>query len=368
MVQPHFSRRAVLAAAIGAPFGAVAARKVPEEQHVVLLGQSLIQQDVCALDWPERDAVRGRLAAAAAVFSDLETAIEGAADAVPTRVSEVLHAAPATVIDCLRSLGVSLVATSNNHAWDLGAAGILAALDALDVRGMAHAGSGRTIDAAAAAGVANTSRGRVALIAAAAGAIRDGAAATATRPGVNELRRDARQALNTDDVARTLDAIRAARRSSATVIAYLHNHYWETDPAVTPEWQRDYARRCVDAGAAIFVAHGPPLLQGIERYKGTLLLHGLGSFIFQTRKAEGSYNSKTWESLMVDVIFRNGAFVRASATPLRLDSRKNADGEFTRGVPSFASRSDGAEIGTHLAGLSMRLGTKISMINGVVQL
>ncbi len=368
MVLPIFSRRAILAGSLATPLGAIAARGGRSEQRVTLLGQSLIQQDLCALDWPGRDAIQAHLSAGGVVFTDLETAIHGAGDVVPTRAGEVLHAAPASVIDCLRTLGVSLVATSNNHAWDLGTPGVLAALTALDARGLSHAGSGRNLDTATTAGFAGVGRGRVALVAAAAGAIREGAAATATRSGVNELRRDASQGLNTEDIARTLDAIRAARRGGGAVIAYLHNHYWEADPAVTPEWQRDYARRCIDAGASIFVAHGPPLLQGIERYKGIPLLHGLGSFIFQTRKPQGSYDARTWESLMVDVTFRYGAFVRASATPLRLDSMKEANGEFTSGVPSFAGPLDGVAITTRLADLSMKLGTKVSVIAGQIQL
>lgn len=273
--------------------------------RVILLGQSLIQEDLCGTGRPGMADIRARLAGADAVFTDLETAIQGPGAGPPTRTGEVLHAAPPGVIDCLKTLGVTIVTTANNHAWDLGTGGIAATLAALDARGIVHAGTGRDLAAASAAAVQSTPAGDVALVAAAAGAIREGAAATPTRPGVAELRRLASGALDPSDVARTLDAIRAARADGATVLFCLYNHYWEPVQSVTPEWQRSLARACVDAGAAAFVAHGTPLMQGMERYRGAPLLHGLGNFIFQTRKGE-SYGPPTWRSLIVDARFATG--------------------------------------------------------------
>ena len=52
--------------------------------------------------------------------------------------------------------------------------------------------------------------------------------------------------------------------------------------ADTPPWQRDLAHQAVDAGAGIFVSHGPPLLHGIEIYRGKPIFYGLGGFFFQT--------------------------------------------------------------------------------------
>lgn len=330
-----YDRRGVLAgsgaaALAGAPLaGAATARDL----RVVLLGQSLIQQDLRALGWPGRAALRRRFAGADVVFTDLETAIEGPLAGAPTRDSEVLHHAPPSVIDCLREVGVTLVTTANNHAWDLNGGGILSAVEALDRRGIVHAGSGKDLATASAAAVQRTSHGAVALVAAAAGAIRDGAAATATRPGVAELRRLASGALDPDDVARTLALIRTARAGSATVLMCLHNHYWEDDQSRTPEWQRGFARQCVDAGASAFVAHGTPLMQGMELYRGAPLFHGLGNFIFQTRKPQ-TYGPATWQSLIVDTRFRDGALRDLSLTPIRLDARPSSDG-FTRGWPEI---------------------------------
>ena len=42
-----------------------------------------------------------------------------------------------------------------------------------------------------------------------------------------------------------------------------------------------FARAMVDAGADIFVGHGPHVLRGVEIYKGKPILYSLGDFIFQ---------------------------------------------------------------------------------------
>jgi len=357
MTDPALNRRAFLGATAVLPAGLAFARPSPP-LRITLLGQALIQEDVCTPPWPGQAAIAARLARADVVFTDVETAISGRQAGVPTRTGDVLHAAPPVVLDCLKRVGVTLATTANNHAWDLGSAGILSTLAELDTRGIAHAGSGRDLDTAAAAGWQRTPHGAVALVSAAAGAIREGAAATPTRPGVNELRRTVPGTLVQEDVDRMLDAIRGARRRDATVIACLHNHYWEADPATTPDWQRKLARDCVDAGAAIFVAHGPPLLQGIELYRGAPVLHGLGSFIFQTRKA--SYGPQAWQSLMVEATFRNAKFAGARLTPLTLDpNRSTPSAEYVRGTPSIATGAQARDICAAVARCSAALGATL---------
>ncbi|OJU18909.1 MULTISPECIES: CapA family protein [unclassified Sphingomonas] len=301
--------------------------------RVMLLGQSLIQRAICDDGWPGMAAIAALLRRADVVFTDLETPIEGEGAGEPTRSDATLHRAPPAVLDCLRALGVTLVTTANNHAWDLGTGGILSTIDALDRHGIVHAGSGRDLDAAAAPAIQQTPHGGFALVAAAAGAIRPGAAAAADHPGVNELRRRDDGSLEPEDVARVLAAIRTVRASGATVLMCLHNHYWEPVQSDTPVWQKAFARACVDAGAAAFVGHGTPAMQRDEFYRGAPLFHGLGNFIFQTRKADGAYGASAWQSVIVDARFAHGRFVDARFHPIRLDATKR--GEYSSGSPEL---------------------------------
>jgi poly-gamma-glutamate synthesis protein (capsule biosynthesis protein) len=88
----------------------------------------------------------------------------------------------------LQALGFNVVSLSNNHAWDLKIPGIQNTLREANRLNLAHAGIGNTMDEAVAPGFLRTPKGTVALIAMASGEVAPGGAASATGPGVNELR------------------------------------------------------------------------------------------------------------------------------------------------------------------------------------
>jgi poly-gamma-glutamate synthesis protein (capsule biosynthesis protein) len=333
--------------------------------HLGLLGQSLLRHDLRSRSWRDEAQIGSTLQAFDACFSNLECVILGARAGEPTRAVEGVHSAPPEVIDYLAGLGVTHFAASNNHSFDLGTGGILDTIDAFQHRGLMAAG----LDVAARAPVYRLGRrgGTVALVAAAAGMIRAGGAAMADRPGVNEIRRESSGELNSLDVRRTLDSIAAARKSADIVIAYLHNHYWEPDISVTPTWQRQLARDMIDAGASVFVAHGTPLLQGMEMYSGAPLFHGLSSFFFQTRKSPEAYGQANWQSLIVDCKFVGGRFEEAALTPLRLQAvgdEGTAD-LVTRGRPHLASGADRDRIVDNVVALSAALNQPLRIREGV---
>ncbi|WP_428683107.1 CapA family protein [Sphingopyxis sp.] len=358
---PAPTRRHLIGAGISIAFLPVLTGAGNRPLRVSLLGQSLIKTDLRAFGWHGLDEFRRLLKGRDAVFTDLETVIAGPLAGKSTRPadSEVLHFGDAAVIDCLQAIGINIVATSNNHAWDLDSGGILSTIDALETRKLAYAGTGRDLAAASAPGFLQ-GRERVALVSAAAGAIRDGAAATGNRPGVNELRRGPDGALVAVDVERYLAAIRIAAGSGATVIAYLHSHYWEPRKSDTPGWQRDLARRAVDAGAATFVAHGVPELQGIEYYRGAPLFHGLSSFIFQSEKADDAYGPEAWQSAIAELDIVGGRVTAAQIIPVQLDARGvEYQGRRVRGSPRLATGSEVELVAGRLERLSAILGSSV---------
>jgi poly-gamma-glutamate capsule biosynthesis protein CapA/YwtB (metallophosphatase superfamily) len=358
---PVPTRRHLIGAGISIAFLPVLTGAGNRPLRVSLLGQSLIKTDLRAFGWQGLDEFRRLLKGRDAVFTDLETVIAGPLAGKSTRPadSEVLHVGDAAVIDSLQAIGVNIVATSNNHAWDLDSGGILSTIDALQTRRLAYAGTGRDLAAASAPGFLQA-RERVALVSAAAGAIRDGAAATDTRPGVNELRRGPDGALASVDVERYLAAIRIAAGSGATVIAYLHSHYWEPRKSDTPGWQRDLARRAVDAGAATFVAHGVPELQGIEYYRGAPLFHGLSSFIFQSEKADDAYGPEAWQSAIAELDIVGGRVTAAQIIPVQLDARGvEYQSRRVRGSPRLATGSEVELVAGRLERLSAILGSSV---------
>ncbi|MFN3514778.1 MAG: CapA family protein [Phenylobacterium sp.] len=353
------NRRQLLALA-GASF-ATAAGAQATDLRVTLLGQALLEHAFGPAEWPGRTAVRERLAQAHAVFTNLETVIEGPRAGAPTRELLTLHAAGPEILDVLRDLRINLVATANNHAFDLGSGGILDTAEALRAANLPSAGSGADLAAASAPAFVAIPAGTVALVAFATGKVREGGAATPDRPGVNEVRRSDDGEILAEDRERVLAALRSAKARADVVIAYHHNHDWEPDNTQVPEWQRRFAKACAAAGASVFVGHGAPVLQGVEVFEGVPLFYGLGNFFFQTEKAPGAYPRESWEGAIVECGFRNGRCRSARLIPLELNEigLGGADDMATRGAPSLASPETSRRILERLAGRSAPFGTVI---------
>jgi poly-gamma-glutamate capsule biosynthesis protein CapA/YwtB (metallophosphatase superfamily) len=326
----------------------------PASLRLTILGQALIQHDLRSDRWPDFAVLGALFAGADLCFSDLETAIQSPSAGAPTREGVFLHAADPAVLDCLKELSISLVATANNHVWDLGAGGIIGMLGELDARGFTHAGAGADLAAAGAPAYRQTANGTVGLVATASGAIRDGAAAAATRAGVNELRRDPKGVLDAADVARILAAIAEAAAHADIVLAYQHNHILEEGGRRAPQWQCDFARRCIDVGASLYVSHGAPRLQGIELYCGRPIFYNLGNLMFQTATAEGHYDDAVWQSVVAECRFAGGRFQDMTLTPVQLNARGvGGVGDLaTRGRPSIARGAAASAILDRLAELS----------------
>jgi poly-gamma-glutamate capsule biosynthesis protein CapA/YwtB (metallophosphatase superfamily) len=365
------SRRQLLRLAAGVPLSGLAAcslgtagRVSGNAFRVTLSGQALMEHSLCEDPYEGFDQVIMELQTGRFVFTDLEVAIRTPDSGEPTREPLFLHGAEPAVLGCLRRMGFNLLALSNNHAWDFGTAGILATRSEVIRAGFTCAGSGADIVEATAAGI-TLDRPRAALVAAATGKIRDGAAAGGTTAGINEIRMHSAGQLDTADVARNLAAITKARELADVVIAYLHNHHWGEGMTVTQPWAREYAYKCVDAGADIFVSHGAPLLHGIEIYRGKVLLHGLGSLVFHSRTGVGHYPAEVWESAIVHCDFDAGRLSGVQVVPVMLNETGDDPDRHlqTRGRPRLASGLPADRILTRLAGLSHDFGVALN-ING----
>ncbi len=336
--------------------------------RVTFTGQALIKHDLRRVAPEKFEAMRVALRAAApdVLFTDLETVINVGAGR-PTRETQFFHAAGPEVIDCLKEWGFNLLALGNNHAWDLGAPGILATVHEVGARGFIFAGTGANLAAASAPAVIVTPRGRVALVAFASGKIAEGAAATDERAGVNEVKVDQKSGeMDATDAARVFASLRLAAGTAEVVIAYQHDHYWESDNRVTPEWKKRFARACIDAGATVFVSHGAPMLHGIELHRGRPIFYDLGGLVFHTITAPGYYQPEIWESVLVDAEFAAGRLIALRLRPVTM----NEQGEGglpsprfyqTRGVPSLATGKTARAILDRLARLSAPYGTQFKI-------
>ncbi len=340
------------------------------EFRFVALGQALVEHDLRTQNYPGMRPLCDALEWGQVVFSNMESPLRGGEEKANPDVLK--HSAPVEVLDCLRDYHVNLLSLANNHAFDFGARGVERTIEAAKKRGFGVAGAGRDIDEAAAPGYYGTKPRRVALIAFASKMNSPGGIAGVSAPGANHLAMTAPGKLDSRDTERILKAIGEAAGKADYTVAYHHDHYWEKDNSQTAQWKVDWAHRCIDAGATIFVSHGAPLLQGIEIYRGHAIFYDLGNFIFQTRKAVGEYPASAWQSVVARCTFRNRELTSLELVPIVLNESGEAGEKFfdTRGRPALASKDEAAKIVAGLAASSKRFGCRVQTdgAHGVVEL
>jgi poly-gamma-glutamate synthesis protein (capsule biosynthesis protein) len=301
-------------------------------------------------------------------FSNLEAAIRSPLGGQQTKMGKYFVAGEPEALDSLKALGINLLALSDNHSYDMGTDGILATREEVRRRGFVHAGSGANIAEASAPGYLETPHGTVALIAMASGGLDPGAPAAPSRAGINELRVDPDGVLHPDDLRRNLAAVEEAASRADYVFVYQHSHYWEPDWQDTPPWQREFARLCIDAGAAAFCGHGAPLIHGIELYKDRPILYSLGNFIFQLFPDETYGQEPVWQSVVADARFQRGELASMRLYPILLNKETLGGQVYERtGLPYLARGSGGERILERLARLCRHLGTEVHVAHAYAE-
>jgi len=347
---------------------------------ITLTGQSMIRSDIRA-HAPSAVPIITSLLKGDVVFTNFETTIVDEKKGQSHLNGRFLS--PPEALDALKSFGFNLVSLSNNHAFDLKVPGIQNTLQQASHLNLAHAGTGNTIAEAAAPGYLHTPKGTVALVAMASGLIDEGGSATASRPGVNELRVDGNQP-NQEDTQRILQSIRNARKQADLVIVYEHNHVFDKpfrtimleelpERLAPPDWLRKWTHAEVDAGADIIVMHGAPLLHGVEIYHGRPIFYDLGNFIFQAPPMDILLDEPiNWESVVAYVEFQGKNLQSIRFRPIAQNKigQGQADTEDehtnnlflqTRGLPTPATGEQAHYILERLVNLSRPFGTTIEV-------
>ncbi|MQV72109.1 CapA family protein, partial [Sinorhizobium medicae] len=174
------------------------------------------------------------------------------------------------------------------------------------------------------------------------------------------------------DMARNLAAIASAARDSALVIAYLHHHHWASDWYQLPEWVSGVAKRCIDAGASMFVSHGAPVLQPVEIYRGRPIFYSLGNFIFHVRSEKSTWTAaEVWESVVGVCSFASdNSLIDISFHPVVIGGEDGLeDGVLERRlVPQLVTGDSAVRILGRLQEQSARLGAHIEISGNVGRL
>ena len=376
-------RRLMLAAACLVILFTLAGPVFPQSPalSITLTGQSMIRSDI-RVHAPAAVSTIASLLKGDIKFTNFEATILDEKKGQSPQDGRFLS--PPAALDALQSFGFNLVSLSNNHAFDLKVAGIQNTLEEAKRLNLAHAGTGNTIEEAAAPAYLRTPKGTVALVAMASGLVAPGGSATATRPGVNELRVDAAMKPNQEDSQRILQSIRDASQRSDLVVVYEHNHVFDKpfqtimleelpDRLAPPDWLKKWTHAEVDAGADIIVMHGAPMLHGVEIYRGRPIFYDLGNFIFQAPPATILLDEPiVWESVVAYVEFQGKNLQSIQFRPIA--QNKIGEGQpdvhdehtnnlflQTRGLPSPATGEKAHYILERLADSSRPFGTTVEV-------
>jgi hypothetical protein len=184
----------------------------------------------------------------------------------PSRVktSPRLYSPPEKMLPLLDYLRFDVVSLGNNHLDDYGDASLLKTRDLLRERGFATFGAGADRAEARTPLIMDHRGWRVAFLGYTTPTIGAGIATEKTA-GCNDC----------DPVAIAEDIGRVRQDVDLVVVSlhWGHEFYHYPSPA-----QIDLAHRIVDAGADIIAGHHPHCLQGVERYRGKIIIYSLGNF------------------------------------------------------------------------------------------
>ncbi len=206
------------------------------------------------------------------------------------------------------------------------------------------------------------------------------------------------------DLAENLRWISEARRQADWLVVSLHWHEFggqslRTARSVTEcvepaEFVTDFAHRALDAGADLFVGHGPHVPLGLEIYQGKPIFYSLGNFIFQNETVKSFpgdayerfdldekatpadwWDARTdhgkkghpanplyWENFVAVCEFAKKKFSAAKLYPI---DQGHGRPRGQRGRPVLADGVVGERILSRLQRLSERYGTQVRVQDGV---
>ncbi len=298
---------------------------------LALTGDSIITRRLSVYQEPEFLKLIELIRSADVAFTNLEMLFH---DYEPYPMHQsggtYMRAEPALVHELVWA-GFDLVSRANNHAGDYGVLGMQLTSKYVREAGLVEAGVGNSLTEAREARFLETPDGRVALVSVAS-TFPDHSRAGRSRgdipprPGLNPLRfrttyllpRERLESLRAifrelglnvpakgdeftalgdrfavgnqpavrtepleEDVKEIAAVVSNASRLADYTIVSIHAHEGRGNAFEPAEFLVTFAHRMIEAGADVFVGHGPHVLRGIEIYNGKPIFYSLGDFIFQ---------------------------------------------------------------------------------------
>ena len=411
---------------------------------LALSGDSILTQRISVFKEPEFlsliDLVRG----ADAAFTNLETLFHDYEGPPAFASGGTWMRTEPPLIKEITWAGFDLVSRANNHAGDFGVVGQQMTSKYTREAGLVEAGVGNSLTEAREAKYLETPKARIALISAAstftphsrAGNTRGDMPA---RPGLSPLRFTTTYIITADrmadlkrvaselsgqapaagdtlnfggrryvtgakagtrtepdknDVAEIARVVKSASTLADLVIVSLHCHENGANRSLPADFIGAFAKAVIDAGADVFVGHGPHVLRGIEIYKGKPIFYSLANFFFQNesvlRMPEDSYEEynlgpealtadyldarydhdrrsfpadrEYWDSVLATTKWNGKKLAEIELHPITLGFGQPRS---TRGRPKLATGADATRILDMMTTRSKAFGTTVTVKGGV---
>lgn len=208
------------------------------------------------------------------VFVNLESQIADLRGETQHPRDRYRFCAPPEAARALRVGGISVVSTSNNHAFDYGLNALRETIDHLTAEGILWTGTAKDSVGMFPPAVAVRRGIRVGFL--------------AYTEFVNRGK-DGGGRISVYSPARVRKEITALRKDADLVVVSYHGgaEYVETPPRHTLHQMRMIA----EAGADIVLGHHPHVPQGLERYRTSWIFHSLGNCVFLQPRREWTQKS-----------------------------------------------------------------------------
>jgi len=423
---------------------AATAAQSSERLTMALTGDSIITRKLSVYEEPEFLEMIALIRGADVAFTNVEMLFHDY-ESYPMASSggTYMRAQPELAKE-LAWAGFDLGSLANNHSGDFGPKAMLLSAQRVREAGITAAGVGKSLAEAREAKFLETTKGRIALVSVASTFPSHATASPSRddippRPGLNPLRHETTYhvsrerlenlratmrelSMNPPDDGDTLRFLRnrfvasdrpdvvtepdaddlraigavvrnASRQADYTIVA-IHAHEGDKSRFVPAQFLVAFARAMIDAGADVFVGHGPHVLRGIEIYRGKPILYSLGDFMFQNETLQrfpyenyarfglgedqglADFNDarykndsvgfpatpEIWESVVAMPVFEGGALVGLTLHPISLGF---GEPRTVRGRPRFADDALSRKIVEDLKRLSAPFGTDIDVVDGV---
>jgi poly-gamma-glutamate capsule biosynthesis protein CapA/YwtB (metallophosphatase superfamily) len=237
-------------------------------------------------------------------------------------------------VHALNTGNFHVVTLANNHIMDFGPDALYQTISVLKEHGILHAGAGANLSEARKPAMAKTGDLTFAILA-----------------YNNTFPLEFNAGLKKPGTAYgklplIVDDIKKAKEDGADFVVV--TFHWSAELLEYPkDYQRQFAHKCIDAGALLVIGHHPHVLQGLEVYREGLIAYSLGNFAF------GTFSSRVKDSIILQLLIDEEGILEAVIHPVNVNNHE------VNFQPKLRKGADGQRVIRKLQELSSPFGSRI---------